>query len=126
MRESQVTPSRSHGSSALKSILGDDPETIREILQDFVAPASANVGEILDGFERRSANDVEEAAHKLKSSARAVGAFTLAELCLALETAGNAADWAGIDDAAPRLRPALEDVLGYIREIQSAPNVPAK
>ena len=107
--------------TALKSVFGDDPETFQEILQDFVDPASANVGEILDGFANRSAAEVARAAHKLKSSARAVGASRLADLCLALETAGNADDWTAIDAAAPHLEPALEDVLQYIRDIPPSP-----
>jgi len=99
---------------ALFSVFGDDPDTFREILNDFVAPAAGIVREIDDAYAGRVAADVGAAAHKLKSSSRAVGATELAELCNALETAGKSENWSEIDQLAPRLEGAMKKVADFI------------
>ncbi len=100
--------------SALKSVFGDDEATFKEILKDFVEPATSNVGEIEASFAKRSADGVAKAAHKLKSSSRSVGANELADLCQALEEASKAEDWNEIDKAAPRLPGSIQKVVEYI------------
>ena len=100
--------------SALKSVFGDDEATFKEILNDFVEPATSNVGEIEASFADHSADGVAKAAHKLKSSARSVGANELADLCQTLETAGKADDWDEIDKSAPRLSSTIQRVVEYI------------
>jgi HPt (histidine-containing phosphotransfer) domain-containing protein len=102
---------------ALRSVFGDDDATVNEILKDFVAPATSNVGEIDTAFNERSAEDVAMAAHKLKSSARSIGANELADLCQTLETAGKANDWDAIDDAAPRLSDSIQKVVDFINTL---------
>ncbi|MBT4890785.1 MAG: response regulator, partial [Rhodospirillales bacterium] len=103
--------------SALKSIFGDDDETFKEILQDFIEPSKSNIKEIETGFSDRSADGVAKAAHKLKSSARSVGANELADLCEALETAGKAEDWTEIDKTMPQLPNTFELVIEYINNL---------
>jgi HPt (histidine-containing phosphotransfer) domain-containing protein len=103
--------------AALKSVFGDDEETFKEILADFVEPAISNVGEIEAAFASRSADGVAKAAHKLKSSARTIGANGLADLCQLLETAGNAEQWHDIDTAAPRLTAVMQKVTNYIEAL---------
>ncbi len=100
--------------SILKEMFGDDDETVREILRDFVAPASDNVREIQDAFEQGSADGVGKAAHKLKSSARSVGANELADLCYALETAGKAGKFDEIESQMPRLPAVMQEVTAFI------------
>ena len=103
--------------AALKDVFGDDAETFREILQDFVDPATANVAEIKDAWQLRSAGDVRAAAHKLKSSSRSVGAHKLADACVALETAGKDSDWDTIDTLSPELDRLMAHVADYIRAL---------
>ena len=89
------TPTRGSGDSAsfdpsrLREAFGDNQEMIKEILQEFVEPATDNVREIMAAFDKHSPDRVAAAAHKLKSSSRAVGANQLSDICLALETAGK-------------------------------------
>lgn len=71
----------------------------------------------MGAFEEKSADGVARAAHKLKSSSRAVGANDLSDICLALETAGNEGDWNGIEAAAPNLPDELTKVLDYINRL---------
>jgi len=100
--------------SALRDVFGDDDETLKEILGDFVDPATSNVAEIEAAWHERSAEGVGRAAHKLKSSSRAVGATEMANLCTILEAAGKSDDWQEIDKSAPRLTGLMQQVTDYI------------
>lgn len=102
---------------ALKSVFGDDDDTFKEILGDFVESTNAIVKEINDAYEARDAQAIGAAGHKLKSSSRSVGANTLADLCANLEKTGKAGDWDAIDEAMPRLEPALHKVMDYIEAL---------
>ena len=99
---------------ALKEIVGDDPAVVAEFLSDFVITARAAVAELQAAYAKRGDQDVGAVAHKLKSSARTVGADTLADLCLALEQEGKAADWAAIDASMPMLAPCFAAVEHFI------------
>ncbi len=103
--------------AALRDVFGDDDDTFKEILNEFIEPGSSNVEEIKAAFEDRSAEQVAAAAHKLKSSSRAIGANYLADLCLSLETAGKADDWEAIDLEAPKLDNAIGEVIDYINTL---------
>jgi len=100
--------------NVLKKLFGDDPQTIREILSDFIGPSRDNVADIQAAFEADAAEEVGKAAHKLKSSARAVGAMELAELCLVLERAGKAGDWKQVRENVPRLHDCMNEVVAWI------------
>lgn len=103
--------------SALKSVFGDDEETYKEILADFVKPSQSNVDEIEAAFAARSADGVAKAAHKLKSSSRSVGANQLADLCQELEAAGKGDDWAVIERGVPTLPGIMASVTDYINSL---------
>jgi len=100
--------------AALAAMFGDDTAMAREILRDFVGPSWTYVRDIEGAIDSRSADAVAKAAHKLKSSSRAVGANALADLCLALETAGKAGDWTAIDAESPKLDGAMQAVADYV------------
>lgn len=76
--------------SVLKALVGDDPATILEILEDFRVSDAGLAVEIKTACENGEATRAAAAAHKLKSSARAVGAPALGELCNEIEQAGRA------------------------------------
>jgi PAS domain S-box-containing protein len=103
--------------SALKSMFGDDPETFKEILVEFISPSRDIIKEIKDGWESRSAEAVQQAAHKLKSSARSIGANGLADLCQALETAGKKTEWETIDSETPKIDSLMNEVAEYINAL---------
>ena len=99
---------------ALKDVFGDDEKTFREILQDFVEPSEAIVKDIEEAYGNKKADDIGAAAHKLKSSSRAVGANELADLCMELESACKSGDWDGIEAGVPRLGGLMDAVAEYI------------
>ena len=100
-------------------MFGDDPETFREILTDFVQAARANVEEIEQANNEQAADGVRAAAHKLKSSARTVGANALADLCYVLEQAGKSGDWARIELAMSSLTTLMSDVAHFVEALSS-------
>jgi CheY-like chemotaxis protein/HPt (histidine-containing phosphotransfer) domain-containing protein len=102
---------------AIKDIFGDDDATFKEILVSFVDPSQDIIADIMAAQGKRSAGAVKEAAHKLKSSARSIGATALADICVALETAGKSGDWAVIDDLAPKARDEFGRVEVYIKSL---------
>jgi signal transduction histidine kinase/CheY-like chemotaxis protein/HPt (histidine-containing phosphotransfer) domain-containing protein/HAMP domain-containing protein len=102
---------------ALKGVFGDDEETFREILADFVDPATSNVKEITDAAAAGDVAGVGSAAHKLKSSSRSVGATYLGELCEQLEKAGKSGDADLVAELAPTVPAVLADVIGYIKAL---------
>jgi two-component system, sensor histidine kinase and response regulator len=99
---------------AIRDTFGDDDDTYREILQSFVEPSREIIADIVSACERRKAGDVNDAAHKLKSSARTVGANALADTCIALEAAGKASDWTVIDKLTPTAAAQFQEVENYI------------
>lgn len=71
--------------SVLEELVGDDQEIVREFLEEFRRSA----GELADTMRNALAGgwvtEAGNAAHKLKSAARSVGALALGELCATIE-----------------------------------------
>ncbi len=94
----------------LKKLVGDDAATIREVLQDFRASAVKIVTELRAACAARQPKVAGAAAHKLKSSARAVGALALGELCADMERAGKAGDGAALFEQLPAFETEMSAV----------------
>ncbi|MDP2759993.1 MAG: ATP-binding protein, partial [Sideroxyarcus sp.] len=78
--------------NVLKKLVGDDEAVIRDFLHDFRASAAKIAAELKVACDGGQAKQAGALAHKLKSSARSVGALALGELCAAMEQAGKADD----------------------------------
>jgi PAS domain S-box-containing protein len=102
---------------AIKDTFGDDAATFKEILLSFVGPSQDIIAEIAAALKQRTASGVKDAAHKLKSSARSIGAHVLADICVALEAAGKTGDWATIDALAPKAREEFTEVELFINKL---------
>ena len=100
--------------SALIALVGDDPAVIDEFLDDFGAAAQLAAGQIRAACGDGDVLAAAAAAHKLKASARSVGALALGDLCEQMERHGNA----GRADALAGLLPAFDaeiaSVGGYL------------
>ncbi len=101
----------------LKELFGDDEETFKEILTEFLIPSQSIIGEIHLGFKNRSAKEIQDASHKLKSAAFSCGAEELGELCKALEAAAIEANWAIIDAEVPKIDGLMNLVEEYISQL---------
>ena len=73
----------------LEALVGGDRAIIEEFLQNFHSSARTIARELLDAHESGRTTLAAALAHKLKSSARAVGAMALGDICAEIEQAGN-------------------------------------
>jgi PAS domain S-box-containing protein len=102
---------------ALQEIFGEDEEAQLEILRKFALQAEQIVEEFEAAYAKRDAAGIAFHTHKLKSSARTVGADTLADICVTLEAAGRAENWGEIDGSRTIIRAAMENVVDYIESL---------
>jgi PAS domain S-box-containing protein len=100
--------------SALKELVGDDPAVLREVLQDFRASAVRIISDLRTACAAGQTKAAGGAAHKLKSSARAIGAFALSELCADMERAGDAGDSAALAERVPLFNAEMAIVDAYL------------
>ena len=93
--------------SVLCALVGEDSEVVRGFLQDFRASSAKLAGELCAASAAGRAKEAGAIAHKLKSSARSVGARQLGQLCAELEQAGNAVDRETLATLLPGFRQEL-------------------
>ena len=99
----------------LSKTIGDDKNRVREMLGYFTQPSRTIVTEMHRAFVGHSAAGIRNAAHKLKSSARTIGANALADICVLLEDAGKRDDWTVITDNYPLIENLFSDVEVFIK-----------
>ena len=100
--------------NVLKALVGDDEEIIRDFLHDFHLSAAKIAAELRTACAAGQAADAGALAHKLKSSARSVGALALGELCFEMEQAGKAGDMAALAMLLPRFEQELASVEHFL------------
>ena len=98
----------------LKALVGDDPAVIRELLHDFRLSAAERAAELRSACAAGQATATGAAAHKLKSSARSVGALALGELCDAMEQAGKTGQVEALTVLLPRFEAEMAAVNEYL------------
>ncbi|MEP7302221.1 MAG: PAS domain-containing protein [Caldimonas sp.] len=76
----------------LAALVGDDPGVIEEVLQAFRQSVALSSAELSRGLASGSGQAVADAAHKLKSAARSIGAMGLGELCARIELVAESRD----------------------------------
>ena len=96
--------------SVLKSLVGDDMDTVREFLAEFLHSARTQAAEIIASCEAHDTDAVGAVAHKLKASSRSVGALALGDLCAELEDAGRAGRGSEIVERRERFELAMTAV----------------
>jgi HPt (histidine-containing phosphotransfer) domain-containing protein len=104
----------------LSKLLGDDTDKHYAILRKFIPQAEGIIAEINTASGVRDAQQTSFLAHKLKSSARMVGADTLADLCQNLEVASKDTDWPDwptINSLCYDLAPAVRLVTKFINNL---------
>jgi CheY-like chemotaxis protein/HPt (histidine-containing phosphotransfer) domain-containing protein len=78
--------------ATLVELVGDDPDLLRDLLEEFLRNAQAQTAAITAAAAANDTTTLAGEAHTLKSAARSVGALALGDLCQNLETAGRAGD----------------------------------
>jgi len=98
---------------ALTEIFGDDSVAKTGLLQKFALQAEEIVDVLETAYGQRDIEKIAFHTHKLKSSARTVGANSLADICFSLEMAARNLDWGEIDKLFSNLRPNMQSVKNY-------------
>lgn len=99
--------------SVLRKMVGDDPSKHRQLFATFLANARQSMSGIASAHQDGDVQALAFAAHKLKSSAMAVGAVPLAEVLAVIEKGAAVADRAHLGkliEDARRLVPAMADL----------------
>jgi CheY-like chemotaxis protein/HPt (histidine-containing phosphotransfer) domain-containing protein len=104
--------------SVLEGLVGDDPELVREFLKDFRGSAAEIASELRAACSTGQTKAAVAAAHKLKSSARAVGASALGVLCEAMEQEGKANDTDALHVLLPRFETEMALVENYLDKLR--------
>ena len=94
----------------LEGLIGHEPGVVREFLRDFRSGAESTALKLQTACADHDAAQAIEQAHKLMSSARAVGALQLGQLCERMAAAGRARDPAQL----VKLWPVFERELGAV------------
>jgi signal transduction histidine kinase/CheY-like chemotaxis protein/HPt (histidine-containing phosphotransfer) domain-containing protein len=115
----QDLPSMPVQVSVLEALVGTDPQLIHEFLQEFAVSAARSAAGLAEACGKRRSKDAAEIAHKLKSSARSVGAVRLGELCAAIEVAGTANDLTALTELFPSFEQEMSAVDGYLRSLRT-------
>lgn len=100
--------------SVLKALVGDDPAILSEFLQDFRSSATQIAAELKTAYAAGQAAQAGALAHKLKSSARSVGALALGELCAEMEQAGKAEQIETLTALLSRFETEMTNVNNYL------------
>lgn len=100
--------------NVLKALVGDDVMVVREFLRDFRASSARIAAELRAACRCGEATAAGAAAHKLKSSARSMGALKLGDLCDKMEQAGMASENETLATLSPRFEQELLAVEGCL------------
>jgi two-component system sensor histidine kinase/response regulator len=103
--------------SALEALIGTDPRLIEEFLQEFRVSAARLSADLAEACAAQRAADAASIAHKLKSSARSVGALKLGDLCSDIEIAGHAGDLAVVVALLPGFETEIRAVDEYLSNL---------
>lgn len=101
----------------LMDMFDQDLSIVREILHEFISPTDATIEEIVNAYHDKSTDKLEMASHKLKSSARSIGAYLLGDTCEQIEHASKDSDWTTIDELVPQLDSMMANIKSQIKEI---------
>ncbi len=103
--------------NVLKALVGGDEETMRKLLREFTASTDGVAAAMRAACAAGQPAAARAAAHKLKSSARAIGALVLSELCVDMERAGGAGDMEMLATKLPLFENEISLVNTYLRSI---------
>jgi PAS domain S-box-containing protein len=106
--------------SILKNLLGiDDPHQLFGFYKDFLDTSLVTVKQINDAIRSKDVTEIGKLAHKLKSSAKTVGAQSLATMCQLMEDAGKNEDIARIETLTDEFNQLYFNVERWIENYQA-------
>lgn len=103
--------------NAIAPIVGEDKAIQKIFFSKFIVQLESEAENIFQSFESADTNNIKKLSHKLKSSARTVGALALAELFYDLEKAGKIGDKKALESLMPKLKSTMELAVIAIRKM---------
>lgn len=97
--------------AALADMVGGDTDALAGLFDLFVANADGTVAEMAEALARRDLQSVAMLGHRLKSSARTIGATAVADACLGIERAASLAEAAPLHAGLPALLAGVRAVI---------------
>ncbi len=98
----------------LASLVGDDSSVIDEVLGAFRESAALSSDALRQGVAAGSGQSVGDAAHKLKSAARSIGALRLGDLCAQIEEVAGGRKTGKLTALLPLFQAESEAVLRFL------------
>lgn len=105
--------------NALTKVFGNNTERHHQMLKKFIPQMKTIQQQVNGAFEDRNSEQLAFHAHKLKSSARMIGANRLSEICLELEMAGKKENWPAIESGHPAFESMIDNLEHEILTIVS-------
>ncbi|WP_441005030.1 Hpt domain-containing protein [Novilysobacter viscosus] len=104
----------------LQSLLGNDPEAMRAVLEDFMQSLADDLLELDKAVAAQDLHGIARQAHRIKGAALSVGAGELSRSAAALEAAARAArEWAGFDRSLLGLGPVVAKLRNAVGELET-------
>lgn len=100
----------------LTRMVGDDPVTHRRLLQSFLRSTPEIIEQIQVAVSQSDADVIVAQTHKLKSSARSMGANELSDTCQLLEVAARNKQWKEAEDHMSSIDGLFLAVERYVEE----------
>ncbi|MEY4510777.1 MAG: hypothetical protein RLZZ450_2899 [Pseudomonadota bacterium] len=97
-----------------------EPARQLAFLRKFVDSARRTLGELEGAWQQKSHDEISFAGHKLKSSAKACGAHSLATVCADLERFAKTPNWERLEPLRGVADRLLEEVAQYVEKSERA------
>ena len=102
--------------SALSHVLNNDTALVRKFSRKFIQVAEEALSEIKKKKKHRDTKSMGQLGHKLKSSARTLGAHPFADLCNDLEMAGADNDWQQAEQLSNQILASFQHIKRQIEQ----------
>jgi HPt (histidine-containing phosphotransfer) domain-containing protein len=93
----------------------DDPATLDETVELFLADAATAIGQLKDAFTSGDSDALESASHRLKGAALNLGVSTIAQPAKAIEEEAHRSHFSGAPGAIGELELELPRVAEFLR-----------
>lgn len=107
-KKSAINPNQLH------DLVGGDPEVHQRVLQKFLLVARQNLLALTNADRQGQPEAIAALGHRLKTSARSIGAQALADTCQALEEAGTAGNRVACRELISTINEQFTPVASYI------------
>jgi len=111
----RVEGDRSVNVHTLAELIGTNDQTeLAEYYLDFIKSSEPTIAALQEAIKSSAFSEIRQLAHKFKSSARTVGADSLADCCTALEEAGKQQDISAVKEKRDLIKTRYSEVSAWI------------